>query len=51
MGFSTKRFLKTMGIKGPKLRKVMRELAEEADKGSFWLWLWGEDKAWGRQES
>lgn len=51
MRSSTQRFLKTMGINGAKLRKTMRELAEEAEKRSFWLWLRRKDKAWVRRGS
>lgn len=30
--------LKTLGITGPKQRKALKELAEEAEQGNFWLW-------------
>ncbi|CAM4697765.1 unnamed protein product [Leuciscus chuanchicus] len=42
MGFvraSTQRFLKSMGVTGPKLRKALKDLAEEAEQESFWLWI------------
>lgn len=50
-GTSIQRFLKTLGIRGNKLERVLKELAEEAEQGSFWLWLRRKDKAWGRQGS
>ena len=28
-------------------RKAMKELAEEAEKGRFWLWLRKKHKSWG----
>lgn len=43
------RFLKSLGITGSKLRKAFKDLAEEAEQGSFWLRR--KDKAWGKQGS
>jgi len=51
VGTSTQRFLKSMGVTGPKLRNAMKVLAEEAEQGSFWLWLRRKDQAWGKQGS
>ena len=48
-GASTQRLLKSLGIKGSKLKKALKVLAEEAEQGSFWLWLRRNDKAWGKQ--
>ena len=48
-GVSTQRLLKSLGIKGSKLKKALKVLAEEAEQGSFWLWLRRNDKAWGKQ--
>ncbi|RXN24825.1 hypothetical protein ROHU_021965 [Labeo rohita] len=50
-GTSTQRFLKTLGVRGHKLQKALKDLAEEAEQGSFWLWLRRKDKAWGRDGS
>ncbi|XP_041959423.1 GTPase IMAP family member 9-like [Alosa sapidissima] len=36
-GASTECFLKNMGVTGPKLREALKDLAEEAEQGSFWL--------------
>ncbi|GAA6076942.1 uncharacterized protein LOC118335673, partial [Tachysurus ichikawai] len=32
-GTSTQRFLKTLGVRGAKLQKALKDLAEEAEKG------------------
>ncbi|KAK7912697.1 hypothetical protein WMY93_012908 [Mugilogobius chulae] len=50
-GSSTQRFLKTIGVNGPHLRKALKDMAEEAEQGSFWIWLRRKDKAWGRDGS
>ena len=47
VGSSTARLLRDMGCTGAGHRKAMRELAEEAEKGSFWLWLRRKHKNWG----
>lgn len=47
-GTSTQRLLRSLGITGSKLRTALKELAEEAEQGSFWLWLRRKDKAWGK---
>lgn len=36
---STQQFLKSFRITGSKLRNALKDLAEEAEQGSFWLWL------------
>ncbi|CAJ1057939.1 hypothetical protein F2P79_020824%2C partial [Xyrichtys novacula] len=35
-------------VTGGNLKKATKELAEEAEKGSFWLWLRRKDKCWGK---
>lgn len=47
VGSSTARLLRDMGCTGARHRKAMKELAEEAEKGSFWLWLRRKEKVWG----
>ncbi|KAK7924991.1 hypothetical protein WMY93_007301 [Mugilogobius chulae] len=49
-GSSTQRFLKTIGVNGPHLRKALKDMAEEAEQGSFWIWLRRKDKAWGEMD-
>ena len=44
---STTRLLRDLGLRGTSLQKAIRELAEEAEKASFWLWLRRRDVAWG----
>ena len=48
VGLSTIRLLKDTGVTGGTLKKATKELAEEAEKGSFWLWLRRKDKCWGK---
>ncbi|KAF7648493.1 hypothetical protein LDENG_00156240 [Lucifuga dentata] len=48
---STQQFLKVLGITWSRQRKALRELAEEAEQGSFWLWLRRNDAVWGKQGS
>lgn len=48
MGLSTTRLLRDVGVTGGNLKKATKELAEEAEKGSFWLWLRRKDKSWGK---
>lgn len=48
VGLSTTRLLRDAGVTGGKLRKATKELAEEAEKGSFWLWLRRKDRNWGK---
>lgn len=47
MGSSTTHLLRDLGLKGKELHKATRELSEEAEKVSFWLWLRWWDKLWG----
>lgn len=35
------------GMTGSNLRKAVKELGEEAEKASYWLWLRRKDNAWG----
>ncbi len=37
VGLSTTRLLREVGVTGGILKKAIKELAEEAEKGSFWL--------------
>lgn len=39
VGTSTQRFLRSVGVTDTKLKKELKELAKEAEQGSFWLWL------------
>ncbi len=48
MGLSTTRLMREVGVTGGILKKAIKELAEEAEKGSFWLWLRRKDKSWGK---
>ncbi|GLD65611.1 uncharacterized protein AKAME5_001706500 [Lates japonicus] len=48
-GKSTQQFLKSLGITSSKLRMAHKDLAEEAEQGSFRLWLQRKAKAWGKQ--
>lgn len=50
-GTSTQWLLRSLGITGSKLRKALKDLAEEAEQGSFWLWPRRKDKAWGKEGS
>lgn len=47
VGSSTSRLLRDMGATGIRHRKAMKELAEEAERGSYWLWLRRKAKNWG----
>ena len=51
VGSSMTRLLKELGLRGKELHKATRELSEEAEKASFWLWLRRRDKAWGASNS
>ena len=48
VGLSTTRLLGDAGVTGGKLRKATKALAEEAEKGSFWLWLRRKDRNLGK---
>lgn len=47
VGTSTQRFLKSVGVTGTKLKRALKDLAEEAEQGRYWLWprrkIWGKD--------
>ncbi|KAJ8341252.1 hypothetical protein SKAU_G00335430 [Synaphobranchus kaupii] len=47
VGSSTSRLLRDLGCTGAGHRRASKELAEEAEKGSFWLWLRRKDTSWG----
>lgn len=51
IGASGQRLFKTLGIRGAKLKRAIREIAEEAQQGSFWPRLPRNDRIWGRQGS
>lgn len=44
---STVHLLHSVGVAASKFRKAMKELGEEAKKGSYWLWLWRQNIGWG----
>lgn len=48
LGLSTIRLLREAGVTGGRLRRATKDLAEEAEKGSFWLWLRRKDRCWGK---
>ncbi|RXN06597.1 hypothetical protein ROHU_032706 [Labeo rohita] len=48
LGLSTIRLLREAGVTRGKLRRATKDLAEEAEKGSFWLWLRRKDRCWGK---
>ncbi|KAJ8350642.1 hypothetical protein SKAU_G00257720 [Synaphobranchus kaupii] len=47
VGSSASRLLRDLGCTGAGHRRASKELAEEAEKGSFWLWLRRKDTSWG----
>ncbi len=47
VGRSASCLLKDMGLREAKLSRSTKELSEEAEKASHWLWLKQRDKAWG----
>ncbi len=51
IGKSAQQLLKVLGIRGSRQRKALREMAGEAEQGSFWLWLRRNDAVWGKQGS
>lgn len=51
VGDSTTHLLKDPGLQGARLHKATRELPEEAEKGSFCLWLRRRDRARGATNS
>lgn len=51
MSLSTKRFLRDIGFISSKAKRVIQDLAEEAERERFWLWLRRRDKNWGNKEA
>lgn len=47
LGSSTLRLLHDVGSTGAACWKATREVAEEAERGNFWLWLRRKHKGWG----
>uniref|UniRef100_A0A3B1JJ67 Reverse transcriptase domain-containing protein n=1 Tax=Astyanax mexicanus TaxID=7994 RepID=A0A3B1JJ67_ASTMX len=47
VGKSTMQLLRDTGMTGTRLKKAVKELAEEAEKASYWLWLRRKDSNWG----
>nr|XP_061819532.1 uncharacterized protein LOC133608354 [Nerophis lumbriciformis] len=47
VGGSATRLLRAAGMTGSNLRRAIKELAEEAEKASFWMWLRRRDNTWG----
>ncbi len=47
VGRSTSYLLKDLGLQGATLSRSTKELSEEAENSSHWLWLKQRDKAWG----
>lgn len=48
VGGSAARLLRDIGCSGAGSRRAIKELAEEAEKGSFWLWLRRRERVWGQ---
>lgn len=48
LGLLTTCLLRDVRVNGGNPKKATKELAEEAEKGSFWLWLKRKDKCWGK---
>lgn len=38
------------GFSSGEVRKAIKDLAKEAEKESFWLWLRRNDKSWGAEK-
>lgn len=47
VGTSAVHLLREMGVCGASLQKASKDLADEAEKSSFWLWLKRRDTSWG----
>ncbi len=47
VGKSAIQLLRAAGTTGISLRRAIKELAEEAEKASYWLWLRRRDRNWG----
>lgn len=50
-GTSTQWFLRLLEIIGSKLRKALKDLVEETERGRFLLWIRRKDKRWGKEGS
>lgn len=48
VGLSATCLLRDAAVTGRDRKKATKELAEDAVKGGFWLWLRGKDKCWGK---
>lgn len=51
VGTSIQRLLRKVGVSGARLKRASRDLAEEAERASFWLWLRRKDRSWGKEGS
>lgn len=47
VGTSTVYRMRDLGVSGARFRKALKDLAEEAKKSSFWLWIKRKDTCWG----
>ncbi len=47
VGTSAVHLLRELGVSGACFRKALKDLAEEAEKSSFWLWIKRKDACWG----
>ncbi len=47
VGASTVCLLRDLGCTGAESRRAIKKLAEEAERGSFWLWLRRKSRSWG----
>ena len=47
VGKTVVQLLRSAGMMGTSLRKAVKELGEEAEKASYWLWLRRKEKGWG----
>ena len=47
VGSSAIRLLRAVGMTGHSLKRAIKELGEEAEKASFWMWLRRKDSSWG----
>ena len=48
VGRSALQLLRATGSSGARLQRAVKELAEEAEKASFWLWVRRKDRKWGQ---
>lgn len=47
---SVVQLLRAIGTTGASLQKAVKELAEEAEKANYWLWLQGRVSVWGQTQ-